>query len=229
MSGIKGDRREVICAAAVQLLASGGAHALSHGAIDRSLGLPAGSTSYYYRTRRSLVLAVATHIAARSRAELEAALTSPSPDPSTASATEVIAGQLARLILARRDEALARYCLLLEAAGDDELTELLVSCLFSRKLAAELLAQLGANEPHDAADDLVALLEGLLFDSVVGARSRDPQDEAALAHRLRLPIRAALPLSSRCAAPVTAGRPVDSALGPQRLETVSANGQLLES
>jgi len=49
------NRREAIAAAAIELLALHGAWGLSHRAIDKSLHLPLGSTSYYFRTRQALL------------------------------------------------------------------------------------------------------------------------------------------------------------------------------
>ena len=49
------NRRDAIAAAAIELLAVQGAWGLSHRAIDKSLQLPMGSTSYYFRTRQALL------------------------------------------------------------------------------------------------------------------------------------------------------------------------------
>ncbi len=56
-------RRDDIAQAAMELVAQGGTHALTHHRIDRRLSLPEGTTSNYARTRRDLVLMVAQHIA----------------------------------------------------------------------------------------------------------------------------------------------------------------------
>jgi hypothetical protein len=52
-----------LCDAAIQLLANDGARGLSHAKVDRALDLPDGTTSFYYRTRASLLHAVADRIA----------------------------------------------------------------------------------------------------------------------------------------------------------------------
>ena len=57
------DRREQIAAAGLTLLATRGIRALTHRAIDEELGLPAGSTSYYARTKRDLVNLIVQRLA----------------------------------------------------------------------------------------------------------------------------------------------------------------------
>ncbi len=70
----------------------------------------------------------------------------------------------------RRRDVLARYSLAVDASGDDELRAALASCLFSRPAATTLMDSLGSGDPDGAARDLIALLEGLVFDLTYGAR-----------------------------------------------------------
>lgn len=49
------DRMRQIGDGAVEVLAESGPRGLTHRAVDRHLGLPSGSTSYYCKTRQSLV------------------------------------------------------------------------------------------------------------------------------------------------------------------------------
>ncbi|MGW6726255.1 TetR/AcrR family transcriptional regulator [Nocardia sp. NPDC055029] len=67
------ERRGQIVAGAIDLIATRGIRALTHRAVDTRLELPAGSTSYYFRTRHALIEAVADGITARSRADFAAA------------------------------------------------------------------------------------------------------------------------------------------------------------
>jgi DNA-binding transcriptional regulator YbjK len=59
------DRRAQIAEAGIAILASRGVRALTHLAIDRELGLPDGSTSYYARTRRDLIAVIVDRLATR--------------------------------------------------------------------------------------------------------------------------------------------------------------------
>ncbi|GAA1080714.1 TetR/AcrR family transcriptional regulator [Tsukamurella strandjordii] len=161
------ERRTAICEAVLDLAADGGNRAATHGAVDRGLDLPKGSTSYYYRTRSDLLRAAIEHLATRSRTAFDRAV------PSTVdleTAADVIAAQLDQLLAERRRDALARYALAPDAVAEG-LAEPLAKCLFSTPLATGLLAELGAPQPGVAARDLISLLEGLLFDRLYGTRS----------------------------------------------------------
>lgn len=67
------DRRAHIAAGAIDLIATNGIRALTHRAVDTWLGLPPGSTSYYFRTRHALIEAVADAITTRSRTDFATA------------------------------------------------------------------------------------------------------------------------------------------------------------
>lgn len=56
------ERRRHLCDAAIGLLAEEGARGLSHLKVDRSAGVPDGTTSFYYRTRSALLHGVADQI-----------------------------------------------------------------------------------------------------------------------------------------------------------------------
>ncbi|MDD0857301.1 hypothetical protein NHF46_04885 [Arthrobacter alpinus] len=88
--------------------------------------------------------------------------------PDTASA--VIASQLVLLLHERRGQSRARYALIVETAEDPELADLLSRSLFSYERAVTLFRALGVHEPPQAAADLIAVLEGLLFDRLYGRR-----------------------------------------------------------
>jgi len=51
----------------IEILAEGGARALSHQAVDTRLDLAQGSTSYYFRTREALITAAAVELIYGSR------------------------------------------------------------------------------------------------------------------------------------------------------------------
>ena len=166
----RSSRRDLICDAALDLVAEGGNHALTHRGIDTRLGLAPGSTSYYYRTRQSLVAAAIAHLARRSRESFRAALPE-APPRSVEEASALITDQLDTLIVDRRRDVLARYSLAVDASGNDELRAALAACLFSRPAATVLMDSLGAGDPDGAARDLITLLEGVVFDLTYGSRA----------------------------------------------------------
>lgn len=58
-------RREQVLDAAVELLAVRGLRALTHRGVDETAGLPAGSASNHFRTRKALLHGVSAHLVAR--------------------------------------------------------------------------------------------------------------------------------------------------------------------
>ncbi|MDT2004217.1 TetR family transcriptional regulator [Rhodococcus opacus] len=164
------ERREQIADAAITIIAHDGMRALTHRAVDRELGLPGGSTSYYFRTRRALVESAVRRLTERSRRDFEN--TAPPPLDLT-SLAEDVARSLDRMLHTRRDDLIARHALTVELSGDAELHAPLATCLFSRVRAAELFDALGVADPDSAGADFVSVVEGLVFDRFMGARSLD--------------------------------------------------------
>ena len=165
-----GDRRPVITDHAIEIVAGGGARALSHQSVDRAAGLPPGSTSYYFRTRDSLISATIARIQERSRtAFLD---DNPPRSPSFDEAAQFIAHHIHLLTTSRRADALAVFGLLPEIRMNAELRQQLGGCLFSLERATALIRSLGSSQPDEDAVDLIAVLTGLLFDELFGIRSQ---------------------------------------------------------
>ncbi|MFI9406065.1 TetR/AcrR family transcriptional regulator [Nocardia sp. NPDC052316] len=165
------DRRALIVDAAIELIATQGIRALTHRRIDAALGLPAGSASYYFRTKRALIEAIVDRITARSRADFSAAQLAPAEplDPDTTA--RGIASWLDRLLDARRNHLIARHTLILELLSDPDLHARLARSLFSTERARELFHAMGCVDPSTTAADFVALIEGAVFDRFAGSRA----------------------------------------------------------
>ncbi|MGW7093438.1 TetR/AcrR family transcriptional regulator [Streptomyces sp. NPDC054874] len=163
------DRRDLIADAAISTVATAGLRGLTHRAVDAAAGLPAGSTSYYFRTRSALISACYLRLAELSVADVgrwEAEHGPPDPD----SAAEALAALLHHWLTVERDRQLARFELSLEATRRPELrADLQTAGLAARSKAAGVLAALGAPDPASAADLLVAWTDGLLYDRLAGA------------------------------------------------------------
>jgi DNA-binding transcriptional regulator YbjK len=174
------DRRTEILDGALGVLAEQGMRGLTHRAVDAAAGLPQGSTSYYFRSRSALVAGcVARLLDLDLRVELPAVAGAP-PD------VDAVAGALAAVGVAmavgQRHRTLARYELTLAAVRDPELrAELVRGGDTIRRLGAATLGALGAEDPAAAADELAAVLDGLVFTALV----RGPHEPAALAGWLR--------------------------------------------
>src|SRR6185437_13680840 len=138
-----------------------GIRALTHRAIDRELSLPAGSTSYYVRTRRALIEALVHRLAERTAQDVEA------PLPATLEDAAVRLGAMtAFMITDRAADNRARFALAVELAGDAGNAELhafvtsrspIRAALLER--AAQLLSAIGVPDADRRAPDLIALAD----------------------------------------------------------------------
>nr|WP_202547792.1 TetR/AcrR family transcriptional regulator [Streptomyces sp. SID2119] len=184
----------MIADAALSTVASAGLRGLTHRAVDTAAGLPAGSTSYYFRTRSALISTCYLRLAELTVADVDrwqAEHEGTDPD----SAAEVLAVLLHHWLTAGRDRQLARFELSLEAIRRPELrADLETAGLAARSRATALLAALGASRPAQAADLLVAWTDGLLYDRLAGApaASRPAPDVTELTPVVRRMLAAAL-------------------------------------
>ncbi|MYS86010.1 TetR/AcrR family transcriptional regulator [Embleya scabrispora] len=67
------ERRRAIADGAIEVLAGSGVHGLSHRAVDEAVGLPAGTTSNYFRSRDALLTAAAERVVELHQADMAAA------------------------------------------------------------------------------------------------------------------------------------------------------------
>ena len=161
-------RRTELADAAITTLSRDGMRGLTHRAVDRTAGLPEGSTSYYFRTRQALLQAAIERLAEVDASEIPA-LPHDDPDALAHAAAELVE----RWLTTGRERQLARYELALEATRRPHLREVLVaSGAGIRAMVAERFAAAGIGEPRRRAGDFVAFLDGLLFDQIAGAGTR---------------------------------------------------------
>ncbi len=148
--------------AAVELLGEKGVRALTHARVDERAGLPPGSTSNWFRTRRALLRGVIDWIAEGERTDLD-----PAAMPAIATVGDLIEGLAALTELLAGPFATrtrARYALFLELADDPELGEAL------RRQRRELeqwmeriVITVGIADPVPATRAIMALGDGLLL------------------------------------------------------------------
>lgn len=157
--------------AAVELLGTSGIRALTHARVDERAGLPKGSTSNSFRTRRALVQGVADRIAELERPALDTTVAAPS---SVADFVDGMCAFLDHMTTTNRIQTTARLALLLEASHDADVRDTL-SRVRAPMVSAMVvtMATLGARDPRKAAWTVVACSEGLLLHRI--ARS-DPPD-----------------------------------------------------
>ncbi|WP_079403815.1 TetR/AcrR family transcriptional regulator [Streptomyces sp. 3211] len=212
------DRRTLIADTAIGLVAAAGLRGLTHRAVDGAAGLPAGSTSYYFRTRTALIGACYARLAELDLGDVgdlggglggglggdfggglggdrDGGSPPAPPVADRESAAAALAWLLHRWLTVGRERQLARFELSLEAARNPELeADFHRAGLGARARAAGILAALGAERPEAAAELLVAWTDGLLYDRLAGAlaRSRPAPDLAELTSITRRMIEAAL-------------------------------------
>ena len=181
-------RRAEILDGALSVLAGQGMRGLTHRAVDAAARLPAGSTSYYFRSRAALVAGCVQRLLERdlegdvpaAEAALPAA-TRPGDDPSAALAAALTAIGV-RMATTERTRTLARYELSLAAVRDPALrAELVRGGDTIRSRGAALLGRAGAADPDAAAAEVAAVLDGLVYTALV----RGPADPETLAAWLR--------------------------------------------
>ena len=148
--------------AAVDLLGAEGVRALSHARVDARAGLPAGSTSNWFRTRRALLAGVVDWMAERERADFD-----PSGMPVVADAEGLIDCICAMAELQTGPFAVrtrARYALFLELASDPELGAPLRRQRHEfERWTEQLVIAAGIPDPVPAARALMALGDGLML------------------------------------------------------------------
>ena len=154
--------RERALQAAVELLGAEGIRALSHAHVDERAGLPPGSTSNWFRTRRALLAGVVDWIAEHERADLE-----PAAMPAISGVDGLIEGLcgMAELQTGRfAARTRARYALFLELAGDPELGEPLRRQRREfERWTERIVIAVGIADPVPATRALMALGDGLLL------------------------------------------------------------------
>lgn len=148
--------------AAVELLGAEGVRALTHARVDERAGLPPGSTSNWFRTRRALLSGIVDWIAERERADLK-----PAAMPTIAGVDELIEGLCAMAELQTGPFAArtrARYALFLELADDPELGEPLRRQRREfERWTERIVMAVGIADPVPATRAVMALGDGLLL------------------------------------------------------------------
>ena len=154
--------RERALEEAVELLGAKGVRALTHARVDERAGLPPGSTSNWFRTRRALLAGVVDWIAERERADFD-----PSAGPAIAGVDGLIEGLCAVTELQTGPFATrtrARYALFLELADDPELGEPLRRQRREfERWTERIVIAVGIANPAPATRALMALGDGLLL------------------------------------------------------------------
>jgi DNA-binding transcriptional regulator YbjK len=173
------ERMAALADAAIHVVATKGMRGLTHRAVDAAAGMPEGTTSAYFRTRKALIEGLVQRLAVQEQAEIAL-------DPGD------LVGSIAKILenwlTTGRQRTLARYACMLEATHHPELRTILEHGVAPREQAEQLAAALGSVNPEQDGAYLVSFLEGVLFYHLVGAGSTRPLPDlrAAVEKALRL-------------------------------------------
>jgi len=177
------DRKTLIADAAIAILGTQGARALTHRAVDAQAGLPAGSTSFYCRTKLDLLkLTLARHVAL-DLADLAADAAGDVPARWTLpDLLERLQHRLSDWLQApKRVRLVARFELFLVASREPELAARLVPVRDQFMAATEAaLRRCGLTDPAGRARMLVTVVDGHLVDCIHSG-SESPLDAGQLA------------------------------------------------
>lgn len=145
--------------AAVEEVGEHGIRALTHARVDARAGLPKGSTSNWFRTRAALLAGVIEHLAEEERA------IAPTRDVTTPDDLVELACTLIETASGpQAARTRVRLALSLEAAHNpDLLVPLQAQRATFVEWTTDLLTQVGARHPQQAARTLLACGNGLLF------------------------------------------------------------------
>ncbi len=168
-------RSEQLLDAAIEVLGTRGARQLTHRAVDAAAGVPAGSTSNYFRTRDALVEAVVGRLVERDRADWSGLAGAPAPTGRAAFA-RLLGRSLHAAATTDRTRTLARYALFLEAGVRPELREPLAAATGGLAAwGAQWLRELGSTRPERDSRLILEYMDGVLLHQIAAPDPRfDP-------------------------------------------------------
>lgn len=152
--------RQRVLEAALRILGEQGLRALTHARIDRHAGVPPGSTSNYFRTRRALLEGVTQYLAQQEQADFAGAELTMHREQAVAAFVDMLEAQAGPY----RFRTLARYTLFVGSGHDvDLLAPLTQNRSGFERWTTAILAALGAVDPVQSATFFMAVLDGLLL------------------------------------------------------------------
>lgn len=165
-------RRRALADAAIELLAASGVHGVTHRAVEKAAGLPAGTASNYFRSREALLVAAAERIVDLHHADVDGAAGNRTAVPRAVGASTDIAGDVVELLTESlfgaattlRTRYLAIFELQLEAVRRPALASALAGLQdTSTRFTAGHHAGLGLPIPAEKIPAMIILYGGALF------------------------------------------------------------------
>ena len=176
------ERRNQILDAAIDILCDDGVGGLTHRQVDGRVGVPAGTTSNYFRTRQALLEATAARTVDLHWQRVEALR---AVGPMTRDALKALMIRMLDPDEQFRRWTLARFELFMESTRREELQPLMRELQAAAVKSATLIFEAAGFTPApERMDELSRLLNGFVFSNLTLAPEPGTQDTADLVDRL---------------------------------------------
>lgn len=173
-------RRRLLLDAALRVAADEGLRGLTHRAVDRRAGVPEGSCSAYFRTRKALQAALTEYVAGALGADVASLADDLEDSLGTGDRAVELAMRLFLRWLDERELLMAKLEVSLEASREPELAGLLAEWRARLvELVDRIMVARGLEQGTDRAETLVASLDGILFAALL----KPPADRQAFLSR----------------------------------------------
>jgi len=177
------ERRNQILDAAIDILCDDGVGGLTHRQVDARAGVPAGTTSNYFRTRQTLLEATASRTVDLHWQRVEALQAA--VGPMSRDALRALLIQMLDPDEQFRRWTLARFELFMESTRREELRPLMLELQAAAVKSATLIFEAAGFTPApERMDELSRLLNGFVFSNLTLAPQPGTQDAAGLVDRL---------------------------------------------
>jgi AcrR family transcriptional regulator len=184
------ERRDQLADAAIEVLAQDGARGLTHRAVDAAAGVPAGTTSRYFRTREALLRGVVDRSLGSLTASL-ARLGAGTREPGIDAMAGAIALAVTEAVTVRRDRSAAICELMLEARRRPDLAGQLNQ---ARAALMDLMRRIAKATQVEVSEEqavqLLALATGTVLTTLTGPVPENPDE--LFGHRVEPLVRAAV-------------------------------------
>ncbi|ASR36249.1 hypothetical protein BAY61_15945 [Prauserella marina] len=154
-------RRDLLADASIGVLAAQGSHGLTHRAVDAAAGVPAGTTSRYFRTRQALITGIVERFMTRLDERVAAQVVRPL-EP--ADLEQALVTVLTSMVTDLSDEPLALFELHLVGTRDVAVRRVLAGALARRRaLIVEQCVAAGIAISDEDAEVLEMGVLGIVF------------------------------------------------------------------
>lgn len=169
-------RQELLLRSAIVVVGRSGMRGLTHRAVDREAGMPEGTCSVYYRTRRALLTALSEFVAAALHADVRA-LGAELPDPANDEGIEAAVDATVEMLLRwseHPDLIVTMSELSLEAGRTPSLSEPIVAWRTNlTDIVEAIVCRTEKSAARLRAEAIVASLDGVVLSGLLATSKAD--------------------------------------------------------